>query len=220
MTDKQPDALALADHLEQFRSFPDDLAAAAELRRLQAESLESDALREKMSDILRHTAIALKGEPGEMTLHSWHDLPEVAMTLRYEVDAIAAIKEERDALRSENAALWADAKRYRWLRDNAGVGQGEHVYEQMAYQFEVLTGVSHVSHIYHYAELPSIDAAIDAARCKTRPTNNPDALALAAAWESHETAEREDYDAAQRKEDAKREEWRAEMRRDVYGEPN
>lgn len=41
MTDKQPDALALADHLEQFRSFPDDLAAAAEL-------VESDALREKM----------------------------------------------------------------------------------------------------------------------------------------------------------------------------
>ena len=38
MTDKQPDALALADHLEQFRSFPDDLAAAAELRRLHDEN--------------------------------------------------------------------------------------------------------------------------------------------------------------------------------------
>ena len=63
-----------------------------------------------------------------------------------------------------NADLEADAERYRWLRDNADVGQGEHVYEQMAYQFEVLTGVSHVSHIYHYAKLPSIDAAIDAAR--------------------------------------------------------
>ena len=36
--DKQPDALALADHLEQFRSFPDDLAAAAELRRLHDEN--------------------------------------------------------------------------------------------------------------------------------------------------------------------------------------
>ena len=70
-------------------------------------------------------------------------------------------------MKRHNAALWADAERYRWLRDNAGVGQGEHVYEQMAYQFEVLTGVSHVSHIYHYAELPSIDAAIDAARSKT-----------------------------------------------------
>ena len=44
MTDKQPDALALADHLERFRSFPDDLAAAAELRRLHAENEAKDAL--------------------------------------------------------------------------------------------------------------------------------------------------------------------------------
>ena len=95
MTDKQPDALALADRLEQFRAFPDDLAAAAELRRLHAELVEAAVLRKKMSDILRRTAAALKGEPDELTLHSWHDLPEVARTLRYEVDAIAAIKEER-----------------------------------------------------------------------------------------------------------------------------
>ena len=37
-----PEALRLADHLERFRSFPDDLAAAAELRRLHA---ENEALR-------------------------------------------------------------------------------------------------------------------------------------------------------------------------------
>ena len=98
MTDKQPDALALADALETFHN-PHDKQAAAELRRLHAELVESDALREKMSDILRRTATALKGEPGELTPHSWHDLTEVARTLRYEVDAIAAIKEERDALR-------------------------------------------------------------------------------------------------------------------------
>ena len=94
MTDKQPVAPALADFLEQFRSFPAGLAAAAELRRLHAELVESDAMREKMSDILRRTATALKGDPDELTLHSWHDLPEVARTLRYEVDAIATIKEE------------------------------------------------------------------------------------------------------------------------------
>ena len=34
MSDKQPEALRLAEHLERFRSFPDDQAAAAELRRL------------------------------------------------------------------------------------------------------------------------------------------------------------------------------------------
>lgn len=34
MTTQQPTALRLAEHLEKFRSFPDDQAAAAELRRL------------------------------------------------------------------------------------------------------------------------------------------------------------------------------------------
>ena len=45
MTDiKKPEALRLADHLERFRSFPDDLAAAAELRRLQAQTAQDEAL--------------------------------------------------------------------------------------------------------------------------------------------------------------------------------
>lgn len=39
-----PEALRLADHLERFRSFPDDLAAAAELRRLHTENEAKDAL--------------------------------------------------------------------------------------------------------------------------------------------------------------------------------
>ena len=34
MSEKQPETLRLAEHLERFRSFPDDQAAAAELRRL------------------------------------------------------------------------------------------------------------------------------------------------------------------------------------------
>ena len=34
MSDKQPETLRLAEYLERFRSFPDDQAAAAELRRL------------------------------------------------------------------------------------------------------------------------------------------------------------------------------------------
>ena len=36
----KPEALRLADHLERFRSFPDDQAAAAELRRLHEVSQE------------------------------------------------------------------------------------------------------------------------------------------------------------------------------------
>ena len=38
MSDKQPEALRLAEHLEAFRSFPDARAAAEELRRLYAEN--------------------------------------------------------------------------------------------------------------------------------------------------------------------------------------
>lgn len=37
---KQPEALRLAEHLESFRSFDADQAAAAELRRLHAENAE------------------------------------------------------------------------------------------------------------------------------------------------------------------------------------
>jgi len=157
MTDKQPDALALADALETFHN-PHDRQAAAELRRLHAELVEADALRKKMSDILRRTA-AIKGEPGELTLHSWHDLPEVAMTLRYEVDAIAAIKEERDALRSENAALWADAERYRWLAKH-GRSTSEHWGGRWSIAIEGPCPKSHNSEV-------DFAAAIDAARCKT-----------------------------------------------------
>ena len=37
---EKPEALRLAEHLERFRSFPDDQAAAAELRRLHAVNQE------------------------------------------------------------------------------------------------------------------------------------------------------------------------------------
>ena len=40
---QKPNALRLAQHLEQFRSFPDDLAAADELRRLHARVQELEA---------------------------------------------------------------------------------------------------------------------------------------------------------------------------------
>ena len=60
MTTKQPEALRLADHLERFRSFPDDLAAAAELRRLHTENEAKDALLKQALEALeffRDTAI-------------------------------------------------------------------------------------------------------------------------------------------------------------------
>jgi hypothetical protein len=46
---------------------------------------EGDAVLEKLRDILHRTAIALKGPEGELTRHSFHDLPEVAARLRASV---------------------------------------------------------------------------------------------------------------------------------------
>jgi uncharacterized protein YuzB (UPF0349 family) len=43
---------------------------------------ELTAQRDKLADILTRTANALKGEPAELSLHSWHDLPEVAQQLK------------------------------------------------------------------------------------------------------------------------------------------
>lgn len=43
---------------------------------------ELTAQRDKLADILTRTANALKGQPTELTQHSWHDLPEVAQKLK------------------------------------------------------------------------------------------------------------------------------------------
>lgn len=57
--------------------FPDRINAA-----LERERDECDALRERMADLLTRTTNALKGEPAELELHSWHDLPDVAVAIR------------------------------------------------------------------------------------------------------------------------------------------
>lgn len=53
-----------------------------EIAELHSELKSADDLRERMSKILTDTANALKGEPDELTLHSWHDLAEKAMELK------------------------------------------------------------------------------------------------------------------------------------------
>ena len=55
---------------------------------LQREINELDALRERLAVILTNTANALKGVPDPHVLHSWHDLAEVATTLRRGLEAI------------------------------------------------------------------------------------------------------------------------------------
>ena len=48
----------------------------------QHEIEELTAQRDQLADILTRTANALKGQPAELSLHSWHDLPEVAQQLK------------------------------------------------------------------------------------------------------------------------------------------
>ena len=48
----------------------------------QQEIDELTAQRDFLADILTRTANALKGQPAELSSHSWHDLPEVAQQIK------------------------------------------------------------------------------------------------------------------------------------------
>lgn len=52
-------------------------AMQGEINELRAELAESDALRDKMGGILTRSVNAIRGEPEPLSLHSWHDLPEL-----------------------------------------------------------------------------------------------------------------------------------------------
>lgn len=80
---------ALVAELRQARA---DLAAAQqEVERLRESESESESVRAKMADLLSRTAIALNGPEPELTMWSWHDLPEKAdAALR----AIAAVRDD------------------------------------------------------------------------------------------------------------------------------
>lgn len=49
---------------------------------------EENALRERLTQLLTHTAGGLKGRPAPLHLHDWSDLPQVAAALRRERDAL------------------------------------------------------------------------------------------------------------------------------------
>ena len=54
----------------------------ARIAELEAEVKCYCELQDKLSVILTNTANALKGEPDELSMHSWHDLAEVATELK------------------------------------------------------------------------------------------------------------------------------------------
>jgi hypothetical protein len=101
-------------HADRARELESDLAAAV------ADLAESDSIRDRLAHILADTAVALKGPNLPLTLHSWHDLAEVATTIKLASDiGEELLAQERKAHaaaveRAERAE--DDARRYRWLR--------------------------------------------------------------------------------------------------------
>lgn len=65
----------------------DKTVLLSKVESLEEDQAESDALRERMAELLTGVAKALKGEPGPLAMHDWSDLPAVA----------AAVVAERDA---------------------------------------------------------------------------------------------------------------------------
>lgn len=91
MTNQQPEALRLADILQHKLPSIECLeVAAAELRRLHAEVEECDALRERMADLLRGVADALRGPAPPLTSWDWSDLPDRASRLHAENERLRA----------------------------------------------------------------------------------------------------------------------------------
>lgn len=97
-----------------------------EIRVWRAELDEEHELRERMRDILRRTAVALRGPEPELTRWSWHDLPERAaaavaaidvMRRTAEMVAEAAAQEPADVLaehQGDGARQWVTVGA--WLR--------------------------------------------------------------------------------------------------------
>ena len=75
--------------------------AADEIQRLTDELREGDELRERLGDLLRRTAVALRGPEPPLTRWSWHDVPDRAAA------AVAAIEVMQRA-----AALAAGGERH------------------------------------------------------------------------------------------------------------
>ena len=113
MSQKQPEALRLAACLENFRSFPDDIKAAAELRRLRATNTE---LLDEL-DAANTSRRAAQARVDELT-------------------------EKMQALGRELHRHKQDAARYRLLRSAEGRGfPGIVVYEPDTGEMHVVTGV-------------------------------------------------------------------------------
>ena len=75
---------------------------------LQKENDDYDALLERLKERLTATANALHGGPREMSLHSWHDLAEIAERHRDFIEGVA----EGDCAYNDNCPPNAGTRHY------------------------------------------------------------------------------------------------------------
>jgi hypothetical protein len=64
------------------------------IKQLREELAETNQLNGRLAQLLMSTANALKGEPDELTLHDWSDLPERARVLRQALENSRGYAEE------------------------------------------------------------------------------------------------------------------------------
>jgi len=89
----QPEALRLANHLDLFRSFPDDLAAAAELRRLHQSEREgwryADELEQERKRLYALNQELLEAVKSMCAEFRGYDLPYGSKAYQQGIAAIA-----------------------------------------------------------------------------------------------------------------------------------
>ncbi|MFN8993292.1 MAG: hypothetical protein ACK5X3_06470 [Pseudomonadota bacterium] len=81
--------------------------AANEIEDLRRDLDENAALRERMADLLRSTAVALRGPEPPLTRWGWHDLPE---------RAAAAVAAERERWQKSCGAIAGDLRNHDMVR--------------------------------------------------------------------------------------------------------
>jgi len=72
---------------------------------ITAERDEETALRERLSKLLEGVANALKGPPDELTMHSWHDLPELMLKVTTELELLRNIEKAAREIYEEDDAF-------------------------------------------------------------------------------------------------------------------
>lgn len=88
------------------------LETAATAAELHADLREANDLRERQADLLRRTAVALRGPEPPLTRWSWHDLPELAAELHKDATRLRARVLELEAVHEDaSGAVLAERER-------------------------------------------------------------------------------------------------------------